>query len=184
MPTRAQQTRKMPKIGILQSASIDASKDNLGAFREGLRELGYEEGKNMILYYRYANGNVHQLPVLASELVKLKVDAIVAGGTQSTSAAKQATVTIPIIAGAAGDLVLTGLVESLARPGGNVTGSTVISPDVSAKRVELLKEVVPKASRVAVLLYAGSGTDRDELKHMKTIARSLNLNIQIVEVLD
>jgi putative ABC transport system substrate-binding protein len=116
--------------------------------------------------------------------VQLKVDVIVAAGTQTTTAAKQATSTIPIVAGAAGDLVRTGLVASLARPGGNITGSTVISPDVSGKRIELLKEVLPKASRVAVLLYSGSATDREEVKQAEPVAQALKVKIQIFEVRD
>ena len=179
----AQQTN-IPKIGILQSGSASSSTSNINAFRKGLRELGYAEGKNILLEYRYADGKVSRLSELASELVQLKVDVIVAAGTQSTTAAKQATSTIPIVVGAAGDLVGTGLVASLARPGGNVTGSTVISPDVSGKRVELLKEVVPKASRVAMLLYSSSGTDRDEVKQTKIAAQPLRVKIQIVEVRD
>jgi putative ABC transport system substrate-binding protein len=116
--------------------------------------------------------------------VSLKVDVIVSAGTQTTTAAKLATSTIPIVAGAAGDLVRTGLVASLARPGGNVTGSTVISPDVSGKRVEILKEVVPKATRIAVLLHSGSATDREEAKQTEAAAQTLKIKVQIVEVTD
>jgi len=178
----AQQIKTIPRIGILQSASASSSTSNINAFRKGLRELGYTEGKNILVEYRYADGNLSRLSELASELVQLKVDVIVAAGTQSTTAAKQATRTTPIVVGAAGDLVGTGLVASLSRPGGNITGSTVISPDIGGKRVELLKEAVPKASRVAVLLYSSSGTDRDEVKQMETAAQSLRLKIQIVKV--
>ncbi|HEX2929190.1 MAG TPA: ABC transporter substrate-binding protein [Candidatus Binatia bacterium] len=167
---------------MLQSSSTATSTSNTNAFRQGLRELGYIEGKNILVEYRYADGKPSRLSELASELAQLKVDVIVAAGTQSTTAAKRATSTIPIVVGAAGDLVRTGLVTSLARPGGNITGSTVISPDVSGKRVELLKEVVPKASRVAVLLYSSSGTDRDEVKQTEAAAQPLKVKIQIVEV--
>jgi putative ABC transport system substrate-binding protein len=151
-------------------------------FRTGLRELGYREGENIFLEYRYAEGSRGRLKNLASELVQLQVDVILTSGTQTTSAAKQATSTIPIVVGGAGDLVGTGLVASLARPGGNVTGSTAISPDLSGKRLELLKEVVPKASRVAVLLHPGTGTDSDEVKQTKSAAQSLKVKIQTVEV--
>jgi len=178
----AQQIKKIPRIGILQSASASSSTGNINAFRKGLRELGYTEGKNILVEYRYADGKLSRLSELASELVQLKVDVIVAAGTQSTTVAKQATSTIPIVVGAAGDLVGTGLVASLSRPGGNITGSTVISPDISGKRVELLKEAIPKASRMAVLLYSSSGTDRDEVKQMETAAQSLKVKIQIIEV--
>ncbi len=155
----AQQPQTPPRIGILSGGSTSSSPNNIKAFREGLRELGYVEGKNILLEYRYADGKPSRLSELASELVRLRVDVIVAAGTQSTTAAKRATSTIPIVVGAAGDLVGTGLVASLARLGGNITGSTVISPDVSGKRVELLKEVLPKVSRLAVLLHSSSGTD-------------------------
>jgi putative ABC transport system substrate-binding protein len=181
VPANAQQT-KTPKIGMLQSSSAATSTSNTDAFRRGLRELGYIEGKNIQVEYRYADGKPSRLSDLALELVQLKVDVIVAAGTQSTTAAKQATRIIPIVVGAAGDLVRTRLVASLARPGGNITGSTVISPDVSGKRVELLKEVVPKASRVAVLLYSSSGTDWDEVKQTEGAAQPLKLKIQIIEV--
>ncbi|HXV83869.1 MAG TPA: ABC transporter substrate-binding protein [Candidatus Binatia bacterium] len=180
----AQQADKIPKIGILQGGSTATSPENINAFRKGLRELGYVDGKNILLEYRYATGKPERLAELASELVNLKVDVIVSAGTQTTTAAKQATSTIPIVAGAAGDLVRTGLVASLARPGGNVTGSTVISPDVSGKRVEILKEVVPKATRIAVLLYSGSVTDREEAKQTEAAAQTLKIKVQIVEVTD
>jgi putative ABC transport system substrate-binding protein len=117
-----QQTNKIPKIGTLQSGSKVTSPENVIAFRNGLRDLGYVEGKNILVEYRYADGKPGRLSELAAEIVQLKVDVIVAAGTQTTTAAKQATSTIPIVAGAAGDLVRTGLVASLARPGGNVTG--------------------------------------------------------------
>jgi putative ABC transport system substrate-binding protein len=178
----AQQTKPLPRIGILQSASASSSTSNVSAFREGLRDLGYTEGKNILVEYRYADGKLSRLSEFASDLVQLRVDVIVAAGTQSTIAAKQATSTIPIVVGAAGDLVGTGLVASLARPGRNITGSTVISPDISGKRVELLKEAVPNASRVAVLLYSSSGTDWDEVKQTETTAQSLKVKIQIVDV--
>src|SRR5215510_2250674 len=158
----AQQPKKIPRIGILQGASAESSRSNLDSFRKGLTELGYAEQKNIILEYRYADGKVNRLPALATELVRLKVDVILTAGTQTTTAAKQATTTIPIVVAGAGDLVGTGLVASLARPGGNITGLTVISPDLSGKRLELLKEIVPKASRVAMVLNPSSGTDREE----------------------
>jgi len=184
VPAQGQQSTKIPKVGILQSAPAEASRDNLQAFQAGLWELGYEEGKNIVLLYRHANGEVRQLPALASDLVKVPVDAMVVAGTQSTLAAREATSTIPIIVGAAGDLVRTGLIKSLARPGGNVTGSTVISPDIGGKRVALLTEVVPKALRIGVLLYSSSGTDRDEAKQIEAAAQSRNIKIQMIEVRD
>src|SRR5688572_10278418 len=179
-----QQINKIPKIGVLASASASSSTSNINAFRQGLRELGYTEGKNILIEYRHADGKLNRLSEFASELVRLKVDVIVAGGTQSTTAANQATSTIPIVVGAAGDLVGSGLVASLSRPGGNITGSTAISPDVSGKRIELLKEVLPKVSRLAVLLHSSSGTDWDwnEVNQMETAGMSLKVTIQIIEV--
>lgn len=160
------QTSKIPRVGIMQSTSADDAKRNIDAFRDGMRELGWVEGKNIAFEYRHAGGDLNRLTGFVAELVKLQVDVIFTGGTQGTLAAKRATTTIPIVVGGAGDLVGSGLVESLARPGGNITGSTVISPDLSGKRLELLKEVISNASRIAVLLYPGSKTDRDELKQI------------------
>jgi putative tryptophan/tyrosine transport system substrate-binding protein len=135
-------------------------------------ELGYVEGKNIVIEYRYADGKLDRLPDLATELVNLKVDVIVVGGG-TTAVAQKATTTIPIVVGSAGDLVGGGFVASLAKPGGNITGSTDISPDVSGKRLELLKEVLPKGTRVAVLYYGGQG-DLDEVKETEAGARCEN----------
>src|SRR5262249_18402169 len=150
LPAQAQQPKKIPRIGVLFSGTRSANLTDIDAFRDGLRDLGYLEEKNILLEYRYAEGEFSRVSSLASELVQLKVDVIVTGGTRSTTAAKQATSTIPIVVGEAGDLVEAGLVASLARPGGNVTGSTRISTDLSGKRIELLKEAGSKVSRVAV----------------------------------
>jgi putative ABC transport system substrate-binding protein len=144
-----------------------------------LRELGYVEGKNIFIEYRYAETNLNHLPKLAVELIDLKVDVIVVGGG-ATRVAKNATSTIPIVVGSAGDLVGGGLVASLAKPGGNVTGSTDISPDVSGKRLELLKEVFPKATRVAVLFYGGEA-DLDEVRQTEIAAGHLGVKVQRVK---
>ena len=143
------------------------------AFRQGLRELGYVEGQNIKIEYRWAEGKDERYAILAAELVSLGVDVIVAQGTQATVAAKQATNTIPIVVGGCGDLVGEGLVASLARPGGNVTGFTNIDPDLSAKRLQLLREIFPKVSRVAVLYHGGPGGDQEELRETQTAAKSL-----------
>ena len=127
------------------------------AFRQGLRELGYVEGKNIVIEWRYAEGKLDRLPALAAELVRLKVDIIVTAGPTVTRAAKEATVTIPIVMALDNDPVGNGFVASLARPGGNITGLSTLSPELSGKQLELLKEIVPKLSRVAVL---GTSTDR------------------------
>jgi putative ABC transport system substrate-binding protein len=181
----AQQTNKVPRIGVLRSGSPASTASELDAFRQGLRELGYEEGKNIITDYRYAEGKSERWPALAGELVRLKVDILVVGGTGVTAATRQVTSTIPIVAGTAGDLVRAGLVTSLARPGGNITGSTEISPDLAGKRLELLKEAVPKVIRVAVVVGTAPGsTDRDDMREMETPARKLGVNIRPVELRD
>ena len=180
----AQQPKNIPQIGFLTGGFVSTAKRNLDAFREGLREFGYVESKNFVLESRYAEGKVDRLPELASELVRLKVDVILVGGTEPTAAAKQATSTIPIIVGGAGDLVGTGLVMSLARPGENITGLTRMSPDLSRKRFEILKEAVPKISRVAVILSSTTLLDKDELREMESEARRLAVKVQPIDVRD
>ena len=154
------------------------------AFRQGLRELGYIEGQNILVEYRWAEGKDDRYVILAADLVSLGMDVIVVQGTQATIAAKQATSTIPIIVGGAGDLVGEGLVASLARPGGNVTGFTNIDPDLSAKRLQLLREAFPKVSRVAVLYHGGPGGDQEELRETQTVAKKLGVQIQALHVLE
>jgi putative ABC transport system substrate-binding protein len=150
---------------------------------QGLHDLGYVAGRNIHIEYRYADGKRDRFPELATDLVRLKPDAIlVVGGT--LAAAKQATSTIPIVAATAGDLVGSGYVASLTKPGGNITGSTNIDADLSGKRLELLKEAFPKLSRVAFLTYAGNRGDQDELKETRTAAQSLRVQIQSLEVKD
>jgi putative ABC transport system substrate-binding protein len=180
---QAQQPKKFPLIGVLLPGSVSTVKSLTDTFLESLRELGYVEGKNIVIEYRYAEGKRDRYPDLAAEMVRLKPDVIVVGGTEFTAVAKQATSTIPIVVGGAGDLLGTGLVASLHHPGGNVTGSTSISPDVSGKRLELLKEAVPKASRVAVLWYSFPGSsDEDEVKETEIAARGLKIKLQVVPV--
>ena len=152
--------------------------------RQGLRELGYIEGQNILIEYRWAEGKDDRYATLAAELVSLGVDLIITQGTQATLAARQATSTIPIIVGGAGDLVGEGLVASLARPGGNVTGFTNIDPDLSAKRLQLLGEALPKISRVAVLYHGGPGGDQEELRETQQAAKKLAVRIQPSHVLE
>jgi putative tryptophan/tyrosine transport system substrate-binding protein len=178
----AQQPKKVPRIGWLSGGDSNSSRSQVEGFRQGLRELGYVEGQNIVLEYRWAEGNSDRYPVLAGELVHLRVDVIVTLGTQATLAAKKATNTVPIVAGGAGDLIGAGLVASLARPGGNVTGLTNIDPDLSAKRLQLLKETFPKAARVAVLYHGGPGGDQEELSETQTAARALKIQIQPLQV--
>ena len=152
----SQSVPKVPRIGFLGAASATGYATQLEAFRLGLRDLGYVEGQNLVVEYRWADGRYERLTPLAAELVALKVDVILTHGTPGTQAAKQATSTIPIVVVVVGDAVATGLVQSLARPGGNVTGSSFFLPELSAKRLELLREALPGASRVAVLLNPGN----------------------------
>jgi putative tryptophan/tyrosine transport system substrate-binding protein len=174
----AQQPTKVPRIGYLSSGSASGITGNLEAFRQGLRKLGYFEGKNIIIEYRWAEGKLDRLPELAAELVGLKLDVIVAAPTPSVLAAKKATNTIPIVAANADNLVELGVVASLARPGGNVTGLTRVDADFSAKRLELLKESFPKLSRVAVLSHGALGADQEELQETQAAARTLGVQIQ------
>jgi putative ABC transport system substrate-binding protein len=184
LPAQAQQPAKIPRIGILSTGSPSTTRaTNVDAVRKGLEELGYAEGKTIAIEYRYAEGNLERLPALAAELVALKVAVIVTGGTASVQAARQASSIIPIVVGVATDLVGTGLVVSLAKPGGNITGLTTISPDLSGKRLELLREIVSKASRVAVLWHPNSW-DREEVTQTEVAARQFGVKIQSVEVAD
>ncbi len=149
---------KVPRIGILSAASPESPvrHSTLDTFRQALRELGYAEGQNIALDYQFAEGRWERLSGLATELVRLRVDIILAAGTPSALAAKQATGTIPIVAAAMGDPVGDGLVASLARPGGNITGTTFLGPELVAKRLGLLKEALPRVSRVAALWHPGA----------------------------
>jgi putative tryptophan/tyrosine transport system substrate-binding protein len=175
---QAQQPKKVPRIGYLSPISTSGSTASLEAFHQGLRESGYVEGKNIIVEYRWAEGKLDRLPELATELVNLGVDIIVTAGTPPVLAAKRATSTIPIVAANADNLVELGVVARLARPGGNVTGSTRVDADFSAKRLEILKESLPKLSRVAVLSHGALGGDQEELKEIQ--AAALPLGIQIL----
>src|SRR5207237_8961867 len=147
----AQQPTKLHRIGYLLGASSSFYTSRIDAFQQGLNELGYTEGKNIVIEYRYADGKADRLPALAVELVRLKLDVIVATTTPSVLAVKKASATIPIVFVSVADPVASGLVASLARPGGNITGLTILAPELSGKRLELLKEAVPKATRVAFL---------------------------------
>jgi len=148
----AQQQRKVWRIGFLGSTTAPNFANLVEALRAGLREFGYVDGKNIIIEYRWADGKYDRLPKLAAELIDLKVDVLVTHGTPGTRAAKQASTTVPIVMATSGDAVAAGLIASLARPGGNVTGITFSSPELNAKRLELLKEIIPRIARVGVLL--------------------------------
>jgi putative ABC transport system substrate-binding protein len=168
----AQHANSIPRIGLLRSGSAKSVASDQQAFLEGLRDHGYVEGKNIMIEYRYADGKADRWPKLASELVALKVDVLVVAGVGVARAARDATKTIPIVVGTAGDLVRPGLVASLAKPGGNLTGSTNLSPDLGGKRLELLKEILPKAARIGVLWHqpAGLSDDDEEMKEVQSAA--------------
>jgi len=182
LPAEAQQAGKVYRIGYLTLVSAANSKGNSDPFRESLRELGYVEGKNIVIEYRHADGKRDRLPKLAAELVRARVDVIVVAGTRAIKAAKKTTSTIPIVAGAAGDLVGAGLLASLARPGGNLTGSTRMATELGGKRIELLKEAVSKVSRVAVIW--STRQDGDELREIESAARQLGVKIQAAKIKD
>jgi ABC-type uncharacterized transport system substrate-binding protein len=180
----AQQAAKVARIGLL-SNNLAATPHLREAFRQGLRDLGYVEGRNVVIEYRDAEGKSERLPALAAELVALKVDVIVtAAGNNMTLAAMRATRTVPIVFAAASDPVASGLVTSLARPGGNVTGASILSPELVGKRLELLAQAVPGVSRVAVLRLPGvlgERVEKDMLEQADVAARALGLRLQLVE---
>ncbi len=172
-----QPARKMYRIGILEPFHPAVQVQLIESFRQGLRELGYEEGRNVVLEPRFAEGKLERLPGLAVELVRLKVDVIVAAGTPAIKAARETTRTIPIIMSAVGDPVAEGFAESVARPGGNITGVTVQSPELSAKRLQLLKEAVPRVSRVAIVWDPRIVHEINGAKELETVAPSLGVTL-------
>jgi putative ABC transport system substrate-binding protein len=181
LAAEAQQAAKVARIGYLATNPTPHLQE---AFRQGLRDLGYVEGRNLVIEYRDAEGKSEQLPARAAELVALKVDVIVAAGTPAALAAKQATRTLPTVFAAVADPVTSGLVTSLARPGGNVTGLSVLAPELVGKCLEQLKQAVPGVSRVAVLWQpggVGERTERDMLKEAEVAARALGVRLQVVE---
>ena len=181
-PAQAQQPKKIAKIGYLLPSTPAAAAHLLEAFRQGLRELGYVEGKTLVLEIRYGEARVERFPELARELVNLKVDVIVTATDVAIAAVKRETQTIPIVMAVSSDPVGTGFVASLARPGGNVTGLSIISPELSGKRLELLKEVVPGLSRVAFLWNPDVRGAILDYKETEGAASSLRLQLQSVEV--
>jgi putative ABC transport system substrate-binding protein len=180
----AQQPKKVPQVGVLLALSHSAISDRIQAFREGLRDLGYTEGKAISVEYRYADGKFERLPDLATELVRLKVDVIVTGGPTATRPAKKATATIPIVMAQDTDPVGNGFVTSLARPGGNITGLSNYHPDLSGKQLELLKEIVPRLTRVAVLGNSKEPGNAQSLKETKLAETALKLELQYLDVRD
>jgi putative ABC transport system substrate-binding protein len=179
---RAQQPAKIPRVGFLGNSTAALEANLVAPFREGLRELGYEEGRNVAIEYRWAEGRYERFPALVAELIAAKVDVIVTAGTPATLVVKRATTSVPLVMVAVGDPVGTGIVASLARPGGNITGLSSIAPDLEGKRLELLRDVVPGLSHVALfwnptnLFHAGS------LQQAQVAAQALGIRLQLLAV--
>jgi len=182
LEARAQQAGKRYMVGILSAGGSSVQAALNAAFSDGLREWGWVEGKNVVFENRNAENQLERLPELAADLIRLKVDVIVAAGTLAPLAAKQATATIPIVMTTAGDPLGSGLVASLARPGGNVTGMSLMVPDLGAKRLELLKELLPRLSRVAVLWNAANPYSALVYKETQAGGRTLGIDVQSLDV--
>lgn len=178
--TEAQQAPKVYKVGLLSVASATSYARQIEAFRQGLRDLGYVEGKSIVIEFRWADGNVARLPKLAAELVRLNPDVLVTSGP-GTAIAKRATSTIPIVMAISSNAVETGLIASLARPGGNVTGSSSFTRELAVKRLELLKEAFPRLGRVGVLLPSDNPANPGLVQALQDAARSVNVQLQVVE---
>jgi putative tryptophan/tyrosine transport system substrate-binding protein len=176
LSARAQQAAKIPRIGIIDDSPI------WNAFRQGLRDLGYLEGQNIAFEYRYAGGLPDRLAWVAAELVRRPVDLIATFGTPPTRAAQQATTTIPIVMIGIGDPLGAGLVSNLARPGGNITGNTILGPDVAGKRLQLLKEIIPSLSRVAFLWNPDNASHPAQLAELQAAVQTLGLTLIPVAV--
>src|SRR5688572_18064503 len=179
----AQQPKKVSRIGYLQAPPSSAVAPRTDAFRQGLRELGYIEGKDIVIEYRYAEGKPDRIPALAAELVRLKVDIIVTGGSLLTHAAKEATSKIPIVMMQDIDPVGNGFIASLARPGGNITGLSTLAPEMSGKRLELLKEIIPNLSRVAVLGTSTQPGNAQRLREVELAAGAFGVKLQYLDVI-
>jgi putative ABC transport system substrate-binding protein len=181
----AQQQVKIHRIGFLGATSLSGYQRYVDALRAGLLDLGYVDGKNIVFELRWADGKYDRLPELAAELVRLNVDVLVTHGTPGTRAAKQATTTIPIVMATSGDVLATGVVTSLARRNGNITGNTFFSPEINAKKLQMLKEIVPQSKRVAVLLNPDNpmfnGQTGPAIQAVQTAARSLKVGLELFE---
>jgi putative ABC transport system substrate-binding protein len=182
IPALAQQPAKIARIGYLTAASPLPISPRTEAFRQGLHELGYVEGKNIVIEYRYAEAKLDRLPALATELVRLRVDIIVTAGPIPTRSAKEATATIPIVMSQDTDPVGNGFVASLARPGGNITGLSTLSPEISGKRLELLKEIVPRISRIAVVGQSTYPGNSQSLREVELAAKAFGMQLQYLDI--
>jgi len=177
LAARAQQTGNVYRIGFLGNSTAALEANLVGPFREGLRDLGYVEGRNLLIEYRWAEGKYDRFPALIGELLALKVAVIVTAGTPATLAVKKATTSVPLVMSAVGDPVGTGIVPSLSHPGGNITGLTAISTEMDAKRLELLREVVPSVSHIALLWNAASPLQVLAEKQVQAAAHGLRMRV-------
>src|SRR5215467_5060347 len=180
---QAQQPKKVQRIAYFSAGSASSQASRLDVFRQGLQELGYTQNKDIIIEQRYAEGKLDRVAALAAELVGLKLDVIVTGGPAATRSAKEATTTIPIVMGFDYDPVGSGVIASLARPGGNITGLSSLAPEISGKQLELLKEVLPKLSRVAVLGNSTEPGIGQLRKEAELVAAALKVQLQYLDVL-
>jgi len=183
-PAHAQQLVKIPRVGYLTGTSVAAPTARIDAFRQGLREQGYVEGKSIVIAWRGADGKAERLAALATDLVRLKVDVIVTTGSSATRAAKEATLAIPIVMANDSDPIGNGFIASLARPGGNITGLSTLAPELSGKRLDLLKEIVPKLARVAVFGSSASLDNAQSLKEVELAAGAVGVKLQYLDVRD
>jgi putative tryptophan/tyrosine transport system substrate-binding protein len=183
-PAEAQQPAKVPRIGYLSGGSLSTLQGRIEAFRQGLRDLGYIEGKNIVIEWREAKDNLDRLREMANELVRLKVDVIVSPGPAVTRPVKEATSTIPIVMAQDTDPVGSGFIASLAHPGGNITGLSALAPEMSGKQLELLKEIVPKLSRVAIIGNSTNPGDAQSLRETVLAAGSFEIYLRYLDVLD
>jgi putative ABC transport system substrate-binding protein len=184
LPAQAQQPVKVPRIGNLNAVSPADNPHRVEAFRQGLRELGYVEGKNIVIEWRFAEGKLDRLPALATELVRLNVDVIVTAGPTNTRAAKEVTTTIPIVMAQDSNPVGSGHVASLARPGGNITGLSALRPELTGTQLELLKEIFPRLSRVVVLGTSTNPGNAQVLRETELAAGAFGAKLQYLDVLD
>ena len=182
LPLAAAAQPKIPRIGFMGNSTAALEANLLDAFRDGLRELGYEEGRNIVIEYRWANGKYDHFPVLVAELIAAKVDAIVTAGTPAALAVKNATTTVPLVMVAVGDPIGTGLVPSLARPGGDLTGLSSVAPDLEGKRLQLLREVTPALSHVAMFINSLNPFHISSMEQARAAAQAMGIKLRLYDI--
>jgi putative tryptophan/tyrosine transport system substrate-binding protein len=176
------QAAKVPRVGFLGNSTLALEANLIGPFRDGLRALGYEEGRNIVIEYRWAEGKYERFPSLVAELLASHVDVLVTAGTPASLAIKKATMSVPVVMIAVGDPIGSGLVPSLADPGGNLTGLSSIAPDLEGKRLELLREIVPKLSHVGMFINSGNPFHTASLQKARTAAETVRIMLQVLDV--